>query len=209
MAAAVSILVIDDQVVARSTINAVLADEYRLEFATDGEAGLQLLSSQRYDLVLCDIVMPRMDGYAVCAAMAKRPEWRSIPVILVSARDTADDITRGLDVGAVDYITRPFDPRVLRARVRAALRTSVTYSTLRPPPPTVADVLSERRNHIIRAAKLTEREAAVLELVLLGRSHQDIAEALNISPRTSKFHLHNLLAKLNAESRSDLLRIFG
>lgn len=203
------ILVIDDQEVAKATINAVLGDEYCLDFAPDGDSGLLLLSERRYDLILCDIVMPRMDGYAVCATIARHPDWQAIPVILVSARDTADDIARGLDVGAVDYITRPFDPLVLRARVRAALRTSITYSRLTPPSVNVAEVLLERRRDIIRAARLTEREEAVLELILVGRSHQDIAEALNITARTSKFHLHNVLAKLNAESRSDLLRIFA
>lgn len=204
------ILVIDDQESARITIEAVLAPcDYRLDFANNGAAGLQRLAERRYDVVLCDIMMPGMDGFAVCAEMAKHPEWRTIPTILVSALGATDDITRGLDMGAVDYVTRPFDPLVLRARIRAALRTRVTYASASTPSLSVDELLSKRRDDIIRSAELTDRETAVLDLILLGRTHQDIAESLGISARTSKFHLHNLVAKLGAESRADLLRIFS
>lgn len=204
------LLIIDDQLSARVTIEAILAPcGYHLDFAASGEEGLTKLRSQHYDVVLCDILMPRMSGFAVCQTINAHPEWKLTPVIVVSGLDSHEDIARGLDAGAADFITRPFDPLVFRARVRAALRTRTSYKALTPKQVDVTEALRRRRSEIVQAAALTDRETEVLELVLLGRSHQDIADALNISPRTSKFHLHNLNAKLGAESRSDLLRIFA
>lgn len=109
-------------------------------------------------------------------------------------------IVRGLEAGADSFVSKPIAGPVLRARVRAALRARSTY-TPKPEP--------SRIDTIVAAAKLTSRERQVLDLLLLGRTHEDIATALDISERTSRYHQTNLFEKLGAESRLDLMRILS
>lgn len=204
------ILVVDDQPSARETINAILTGQgYVLEFAESGKAALELLATRRFDLILCDVMMPGMSGFEVCESIKANPDWMFTPVVLVTALDSAEDIARGLDAGADDFVSRPFDTSVFRARIRARLRLRSMHSEAKRRPVDVDKALEMRRKRIVREANLSTRETEVLELILLGRSHQEIASALDIRERTSKFHLHNIIAKLGAESRADLLRIFA
>jgi DNA-binding NarL/FixJ family response regulator len=202
------LLLVDDEPSARQTMEALLLPEgHELHFAASGEDALLALERAPVDLVICDVMMPRVSGLDVCRAMKQHPEWRFVPVILVTALDGRDDVVRGLDAGADDFLSRPVEGAVLRARVRAMLRVRAHYRE----PSRQSDentLLRERRARLISAAALTQRESEVLELLLLGRAHPDIAVALAISERTSKFHQANLLRKLGAESRNDLMRLF-
>lgn len=197
-----TILVVDDDESARQTIEALLISErYDMLFAESADASLEVLARRRVDLVLCDIMMPNISGFEVCRAIKTHPEWRLTPVVLLTALDGADDQVRGLDAGADDFLSKPLSGTILRARVRAMLRVRHQYIA-------GDELLRVRRAEKIRAAELTAREVEVLDLVLLGRAHEDIALALGISERTSKFHQANILRKLGAESRYDLLRLF-
>jgi DNA-binding NarL/FixJ family response regulator len=196
------VLVIDDDSTARRTTQAQLMPEgYELQLAASGAEALARLDSEPSDLVICDLMMPELDGYAVTRALKAHPEWRYVPIIMLTALDCGDAIIAGLEAGADDFVTKPVEGAVLRARARSMLRVRQTYRWLRQGPP-------GKRAELVAQARLTEREREVLDLLLLGRTHEDIAQLLGISERTSKFHQANLLSKLGAESRLDLLRLF-
>ena len=115
------LLLVDDEPTNLQVLRHVLQADYRLLFATDGARALQVAREQRPDLVLLDIMMPNMDGYAVCCALKADAATASIPVIFITALNDSQDETAGFDVGAVDYITKPVSPPVVRARVRTHL----------------------------------------------------------------------------------------
>jgi len=117
-------LVIDDSPMALRVAKARLAKEnLDVICATDGAAGLALAHTEQPDIILLDVDMPDMSGFNVCKALKTDGDLSMIPVIFVTGSTDTSDKVRGLDLGAVDYVTKPFDAFELRARVRAALRT--------------------------------------------------------------------------------------
>jgi DNA-binding response OmpR family regulator len=204
-----SILVVDDDQSARDTVEALLhADGYDLSFAASGAEALDAVGARPVDVVLCDVMMPGMDGFEVCRRIKVHVEWRLIPIVLVTALDGQDDLVRGIESGADDFLSKPLERAVLRARVRAMLRVRALYEEARGNAPDLDTLLLGRRERVIDGAGLSQRERQVLDLLLLGRSHQEIASVLGISARTSKYHQANVLDKLGADSRVDLVRIF-
>ena len=115
------ILAVDDEASNLQLLRQILQDHYRLLFAKDGARALELARQERPDLVLLDVMMPGMSGYEVCASLKAEPGTAAIPVIFVTAlTDTADEL-EGFEAGAVDYITKPVSPPIVRARVRTHL----------------------------------------------------------------------------------------
>lgn len=112
------ILVVDDIPSNVHVLSRILKDDYDIYFATDGERALELVQSRMPDLVLLDIMMPGMDGFEVCTRMKADATTRDIPVIFISAKSEVEDETRGLEVGAIDFITKPISPPIVKARVR-------------------------------------------------------------------------------------------
>jgi diguanylate cyclase (GGDEF)-like protein len=115
------ILVVDDAMENIQILHHALRDEHEVLFALDGEKAVQIALEQQPDLILLDAVMPGMDGYAVCAALRSSPRLQDIPVIFVTALSQPEDETRALEAGAVDFISKPFNVAVVRARVRSQL----------------------------------------------------------------------------------------
>ncbi|MGD9100532.1 MAG: response regulator, partial [Anaerolineae bacterium] len=103
------------------------AEGYRVIMAKDGVEGLRLAYAKRPDLLILDVMMPKMDGYQVCQRVR---EMSDVPIIMLTARGREEDIIKGLDLGADDYLTKPFRIGELLARVRATLRRSRTESFL-------------------------------------------------------------------------------
>jgi DNA-binding NarL/FixJ family response regulator len=203
-----TVLIVDDEPSARETTFAqLLPERHQLRLAAGGSEALAALRAEPIDLVVCDVMMPVIDGFTLCQSIKAHAEWQLVPVILLTALGERDDVVRGLDVGADEFVTKPVEGAVLRAKVRSMLRVRERYLELRRSPAAVADQ-RDRRAEMVASARLTEREREVLDLLLLGRTHQDIAAVLGISERTSKFHQANLLLKLGAESRLDLMRLF-
>ena len=116
------ILVVDDTPLNISVITGALKDTYRTKVATSGSKALAIASAdEKPDLILLDVMMPEMDGYEVCLRLKADPMTREIPVIFLTAQTEAEDETRGFQVGAVDYVHKPFSPAVVKARVHTHL----------------------------------------------------------------------------------------
>ncbi|MEH6519191.1 MAG: response regulator [Halioglobus sp.] len=112
------ILIVDDEPGNIKILSNVLAADYALSVATNGKQALEIARVQSPDIVLLDMIMPEMDGIEVCQALKSNDETKDIPVIFVtSMSDTANE-ERGLDAGAVDYISKPISPPIVKARVR-------------------------------------------------------------------------------------------
>ncbi|HQL94294.1 MAG TPA: response regulator [Candidatus Hydrogenedentes bacterium] len=112
------ILAVDDTEANLDILVETLGDEYDIAVALDGEAALDLAGDTPPDLILLDIMMPGMDGYQVCEALSRSLLTRNVPVIFLTALTDERDEARGLALGAVDYITKPFSPALVKARVR-------------------------------------------------------------------------------------------
>jgi diguanylate cyclase (GGDEF)-like protein len=125
------ILVVDDAMENIQILHGALQDEQEVLFALDGARALELARTQHPDLILVDAMMPDMDGYAVCAALRAMPETRDIPVIFVTALKTPEDETRALEAGAADFISKPVNAAVVRARVRTQLTVKRQADALR------------------------------------------------------------------------------
>jgi putative two-component system response regulator len=115
------ILAVDDEASNLQLLRQVLQEQFRLSFAKDGRRALELAQQERPDLILLDVMMPGMSGYEVCAALKAHAATAAIPVIFVTALSDTDDELEGFAVGAVDYITKPLSPSIVRARVRTHL----------------------------------------------------------------------------------------
>jgi class 3 adenylate cyclase len=122
MAAPAKVLVVDDTEMNRDMLCALLeADGHRTAVAENGKLGLDALNADPYDLVLLDVMMPEMNGYQVLEHMKADARLRDVPVIVLSALDEIGSVVRCIELGAEDYLPKPFDPVLLRARIGACL----------------------------------------------------------------------------------------
>ncbi len=116
------ILVVDDVPLNIKILHAVLKDDYDIFVATSGEKALTMVESAlQPDLILLDIMMPRMDGYEVCRRLKENKKTKNIPVIFVSGKGGTEDETKGRELGAVDYITKPLNISIIKATVKTHL----------------------------------------------------------------------------------------
>jgi adenylate cyclase len=116
------ILVVDDTPTNIQTVSAILKDHgYQISVATNGHQALEVLGRLQPDLILLDVMMPEMDGFETCKRIKQNPEWRNIPIIFLTSRIETEDIVRGFELGAVDYVAKPFNAHELLARVHTHL----------------------------------------------------------------------------------------
>lgn len=113
-----TVLIVDDTSSNIKTLGEILRNECNIIFARNGKNALELAQKMRPDLVLLDVVMPEMDGYEVCRRLKENKFTEMIPVIFVTSLDTEEDEEKGLELGAIDYITKPFHPPVVKMRIR-------------------------------------------------------------------------------------------
>ena len=162
------LVVEDDSRVAALLAKGLREQSYAVDLAADGEHALYQAAINTYDLIVLDVMLPRKDGHVVCREL--RSGGFRAPILMLTARDAVDDRVAGLDCGADDYLTKPFDFKELLARLRALLRRS---STIRPQLATVADLSVDTASHAVtRAGKpvsLTAKEYALLEFLVLNQ----------------------------------------
>jgi len=117
------ILVIEDEKDIQELLQLYLKREgYDVHISKDGETGLRKASQERYDLILLDLMLPQVDGLEICRSLRSRPQTADIPIIMITAKVEESDRIVGLEMGADDYITKPFSPREVLARVKAIFR---------------------------------------------------------------------------------------
>jgi signal transduction histidine kinase len=113
-----TVMIVDDTPANIEILSESLGDDYELIFATSGGDALELIRADKPDLILLDVMMPGMDGYQLCTILKGDPDTRDIPVIFVTAMCQEEDEIKGLELGAIDYVTKPISPHIVRARVR-------------------------------------------------------------------------------------------
>lgn len=159
------LLVEDDVVIARSLKEGLEDEAYAVDVAHDGDEGYRTETVDDYDVIILDVMLPEMNGYEVCRALRK--DGNQTPILMLTARDAERDIVEGLDMGADDYLAKPFSFEVLLARLRALLRrpNEKLEEVLR-----VGDLtLDPSLKKVTRAAQeisLTAKEYAVLEYLM-------------------------------------------
>ena len=130
------VLVVDDNEMNRDMLSRRLRrQEYEVEVAEDGEQALKMVKEKNYDLMLLDIMMPNISGYEVLERIKADPQTQSLPIIMISAVDDLDSVVRCIELGAEDYLFKPFNPVLLKARVGASLsknRAGVDTTRLKP-----------------------------------------------------------------------------
>ena len=145
------VLIVDDEPIIRDILEGLLSFQgYDLLFATNGIEALEAVEEHAPDVLLLDVMMPEMDGFQVCQYLKAHDKWQHIPVILVTALNSKDDLSRGLDAGADDFLHKPFDNQELLAHVRSMLRTKRQY-----------DLLAEQRQELENSLEIKERFAQV------------------------------------------------
>jgi putative two-component system response regulator len=112
------ILTVDDTIINIDVVKGILAKDYLVQAATSGKMALKIIEKQKPDLILLDIMMPEMDGYEVCQILKSKESTKNIPVIFLTAKSEESDEAKGLALGAVDYITKPISPPILKERVK-------------------------------------------------------------------------------------------
>ncbi|MBP9562845.1 MAG: response regulator [Acetoanaerobium sp.] len=183
------ILVVDDDLTLLEQAEQILSDNYLVSLANSGEQAIKYLKSgHEADLILLDILMPNMDGFQTLKAIQKLEGWMP-PVIFLTSVCGIDSEIKGLDIGAADYITKPFSPQVLLARLKARLNTRdrLDYDKLRALP-----------------FPLTESEYKVAKLLARSYSNEEIAEDMHYALDTVKKLVSRVLEKLDIKNRKEI-----
>lgn len=188
------ILVIDDN--PKLLSDALPMYGYKVKTATDGLIGLKILDEdyEDIDIVLLDIMMPKTDGWEVLRQIRENKNYKTIPVIMVTAVDEDYKQISGLKIGADDYIVKPFVLPNLLARIEALLRRSNWNKKEKEG----IKLTREQRENV---NKLTQRELEILRMVTKGETNQEIADKLFVKEVTIKTHLNSIYKKLNVENR--------
>ncbi|WP_080805901.1 response regulator [Desulfamplus magnetovallimortis] len=142
------VMVVDDTETNIDVLVETLGDQYDVRVAMDGETALEAVADEKPDLILLDIMMPGMDGYQVCEELKSNPETSNIPVIFLTAMTETQDEARGLELGAVDYVTKPFSPDLVKARVKNQIELKKYRDHLE-------DVVKERTRELLLTQEVT------------------------------------------------------
>ena len=213
-----TVLVVEDETALVTLLRYNLEREgFRVAEAGDGEEALLVAREQKPDLVLLDWMLPLLSGLEVCRQMRRMPETRGVPIIMLTARGEEGDKLRGLDSGADDYVTKPFSPSELIARVRAVLRRSrpsINGETMQFEDLTM-DLASHRVRRKGRDVHLGPTEFRLLRHLLehQGRvfNREQLLDAVwghdvYVEPRTVDVHIRRLRKALNGPEEFDLIR---
>jgi len=218
-----TILVIDDEKDLIELVRYNLEKEgFDVIAATDGQSGLEVVKKHRPDLVVLDLMMPGLDGLQVCQRLRSDPRSGRIPVIMLTAKATEADRVVGLELGADDYITKPFSPREVVARVKAVLRRSVAHQD-EPQMIRGGDLMIDLSGHEVsyrgQRISLTATEFRILEFLAArpGRvfSRDEIIDAAlgnetSVFDRTVDVHITAIRRKLGAGGEQiETVRGFG
>ncbi|MEC4986841.1 MAG: response regulator transcription factor [Oscillatoria sp. PMC 1068.18] len=174
---------------------------YEVITAENGREALDVLDREIPHLIICDVMMPEMDGHALVEHIRQDPRISWIPVLFLSAKGQSSDRVKGLNIGADVYMVKPFEPEELVAQVESSLRRADRWSSY---PNRNSD--SASRIQVPENVELTPTETKVVLLVAQGMANREIAQQLNVSQRTIESHVSNMLNKTNLHNRTELAR---
>jgi DNA-binding response OmpR family regulator len=222
------ILLVDDDKTLQTVLTRYLEKRgYSVRVVTSGVQGLKLFTQDPPDLVVSDIMMPGMDGFEFCRRLRATSPGKLVPLIFLTAKKDLEDRIQGHYIGADDYITKPFEPLELLAKIEAQLERSrrIHAEMIRlmqqmmlknnPDDNELGNEYGDLRSESIAKINdpkppedlpLTPAEARVFWEVIQGLTNKQISQRLFISPRTVQTHLSNILTKLNLKNRSQLVR---
>jgi len=189
-----TILVIDDTPDNLSLMSALLKDSYKVKVANHGDKGLKIATSENPpDLILLDVMMPDIDGYQVCRQLKANAATRDIPVIFLTAKSEEDEEQKGLELGAVDYITKPINPSIVLARIKTQLQLKAA-----------ADFLKDKAAYLEgEVAKRTQEVSAIQDVTILAMA--SLAETRDSDTgnhiRRTQYYVKALAEKLRPNPR--------
>jgi DNA-binding NarL/FixJ family response regulator len=174
---------------------------YQVLTASQGMEAMKILEKQTPDLIICDVMMPEMDGYTFVEEVRKNSNFDWLPIIFLSAKGQSKERIKGLTKGADVYMVKPFEPDELVAQVESTLNYSLRLvnSCHRK-----GD--NSQKIQVPKSVELTATEKKVVDLVAQGFSNRDISTALGISQRTVESHVSNMLNKTGLHNRTELSR---
>jgi DNA-binding NarL/FixJ family response regulator len=174
---------------------------YEVVTADNGKEALQLLAQAPPDMIICDIMMPEMDGYGLIENVRQDRRTGWIPVLFLSAKGQSQDRIKGLNLGADVYMVKPFEPEELVAQVESSLKQTSRLISHK-------DGIGEDNSpiHVPPSVELTPTELKVVQLVARGLANREIAIQMNVSQRTIESHVSNMLGKTGLTNRTELAR---
>ena len=198
------LLIVDDEPNLLRAVAAVLRGEnFEVTTARNGREALILIAKNQPDLIVSDVRMPGMDGYALARRLRSAPNYALIPIVFLTAKDEIDDRIEGFRSGVDMYLTKPFEPNELIVIIKNILdRVERTHST-------IARLVGREEPEelvFVRDEELTDAEWRVAESVARGLSNKEIAAELNLSIRTVENHVSRILAKKNFSNRVEIAR---
>ena len=198
------ILLIEDQPQMRRNIATILEMEgFEVITAEHGRRGVELASSSAPDLILCDVMMPELDGYGVLKELRSNKATATIPFIFLTAKGEKTDLRAGMNLGADDYLAKPVAREDLLAAVKARLERHQNHEQRLLDEAAKAGFKPNYESPVpLESLGLTPREAEVLLWVAQGKSNGDIAVICGMAEKTVKKHLSNVFEKLGVEGRN-------
>ena len=192
-----TILIIEDQPDMRENISTILEMEnYAVLKAPNGEEGLACAREEKPDLILCDVMMPAMDGHEVLRRLREDRTIAGTPFIFLTARGEKTDLRAGMNLGADDYLTKPATATELLTAISVRLERELKRPTAEFQPDFSSSVPLEK------PCGLTEREAEVLLWVAQGKSNPEISSILGAAENTVKKHLQHIFEKMGVDNRN-------
>ncbi len=197
-----TILIIEDDEQTRENLRTILEMEgFRALAATNGVEGVETARRENPDLILCDVMMPGLDGHGVLRELRADAGTAAIPFIFLTARGERKDLRMGMELGADDYLTKPASVDELLRAVRTRLEREVVRTEL------LRDRLAFQPDFnspapLERAFGLTPREAEVLLWVAQGKSNPEVALILGMAEKTVKVHIGHIFEKLGTDNRN-------
>ena len=184
------ILFVDDVPTNIKVLLEVLKDEYKIIFAQSGPEAIELADKSAPDLILLDIMMPDMDGYEVCRQLKKNKKTSDIPIIFATALDEEEDETKGFELGAVDYITKPFSLPIVRARIRTHLELKQRRDQLKQQAEELAAANKRLQEEIIERKNVEEMirdHISFLHDLIKTNSFPSAVQAAELSHKEKEF----------------------
>ncbi len=172
---------------------------YEVVTAENGREAIEILEEDIPDMIICDVMMPEMDGYSLVKHVRDHPRTSWIPVLFLSAKGQSQDRVKGLNTGADVYMVKPFEPEELVAQVESSLKQSARISDRAGKSPEVGPKLQ-----VAFDVELTPTELKVVQFVARGMANREIAHELKVSQRTIESHVSNMLGKTGLTNRTEL-----